>query len=158
MAKPSDPLSERVVASNRKALHEYEIFDKYEAGLVLLGTEVKALRDGKCNLAGAFARLDGGELWLHGIEISEYSHGNRQNHTPKRVRKLLLHRAELRKIDAKVRERGFTLVALRLYFKGGIAKVEIGVARGLKVHDQREAKAKREAKRDIARALGRKDR
>ncbi len=145
----------RVIATNRKARHEYELLETFEAGVSLVGTEVKALRDGRCDLSTAYAAIEGDEVWIKGLEIGEYEYGNRQNHEPRRKRKLLLHRREIRKLQAKTRERGFTVVALRLYFRKARVKVEIALARGRKLHDRRDAKAKREAQRDIARALGR---
>ena len=141
-----------VVTRNRKAFHEYEILDKIEAGLVLVGTEVKSLRAGHAILDGAFARLDDGELWLFNCEIPEYEMGNRFNHKPKRQRKLLLHRREIAKFVGKASERGFTLVPLQIYFKRGRAKVELAVGRGKQLHDKRESKKKQDAKREIQRA------
>jgi SsrA-binding protein len=145
----------QVIATNRKARHEYEILEVVEAGLALTGTEVKSLRAGNCNMTDAYAAPLGDELFLKNLDIAEYSHGNRQNHDPRRPRALLLHKREIRKLTESTRERGFTLVPLRLYFKGGWAKVEIAVARGRKLHDKRESKAKREAEREMARARGR---
>lgn len=142
----------KVVTRNRKAFHEYEILDRIEAGLALVGTEVKSLRAGYGNLDGAYAKLDAGELWLVGSEIPEYEMGNRLNHKPKRTRKLLLHRREIEKFAGKASQQGFTLVPLQIYFKDGRAKVEIAVARGKQQHDKREAKKKAEAQREIKRA------
>ena len=153
-SKPGDD-GRKVVATNRKARYEYEILETLEAGLVLVGTEVKSLRAGRCNLTGGFAVIEEDGGWVKGIEIEEYSHGNRLNHDPKRPRRLLLHKQELRKLRARTRERGFTLIPLRIYFREGRAKVEVGVARGRQLHDRRQAKAKKEAARDIARAVGR---
>jgi SsrA-binding protein len=147
----SKPEVERLVAQNRKALHDYEILDRFEAGIALVGTEVKALRDGKCNLTGAFARIEGEEVFLHGMEIAEYVYGNVLNHIPKRSRKLLLHRHQIRKLDQQSRLKGHTLVPLRIYFKGAKAKVEVAVGRGRAVHDKRQAKAEQEARREIER-------
>jgi SsrA-binding protein len=141
------------ICRNRRALHEYEILDQIECGLVLVGTEVKSLRDGHASLDDSYARLDGGELWLIGAEIPEYLHGNRLNHKPKRPRKLLLHRREIDKFAGKASERGLTLVPLRMYFKDGKAKVELAVAKGKQAHDKRESLKKADARRDIDRAM-----
>jgi SsrA-binding protein len=143
----------RVVASNRQATHNYEILETYEAGLVLRGTEVKSLRDGKANLRESFARIEGEEAWIVGCHISPYAQGNRENQDPLRKRKLLLHRAELNRLLGKIQERGLTLVPLRLYFKRGRAKVELGLARGKKLHDKRQAIREREARREMDRAV-----
>jgi SsrA-binding protein len=129
----------KTVARNRKARHEYELLEKVEAGLVLTGTEVKSLRNGKANLEDAYAEIDKGEVWLLGCDIPEYLQANRMNHVPKRRRKLLLHRREIAKLDSKAGEKGLTLVPLSIYFKKGIAKVELSVARGRKTYDKREA-------------------
>ncbi len=144
-----------VVCTNRKARHQYEILETFEAGLALVGTEVKSLRDKRCDLTGAYAAVEGGEVFLKGAEIAEYACASRMNHDPRRRRKLLLHRLEIRRIAARTREKGFTLVPLRVYFSQGKAKVEIALARGRKLYDRREAKAKREAEREMARAVGR---
>jgi SsrA-binding protein len=141
------------ICRNRRATHDYEIHDTLECGIVLVGTEVKSLRAGHASLDEAYARIDEGELWLHGAEIPEYLFGNRLNHKPKRARKLLLHRREIDKFAGKASEKGFTLVPLRLYFRGGNAKVEVAVARGKQTHDKRESVKKNEAKRDMDRAL-----
>jgi SsrA-binding protein len=143
----------RVVCRNRRATHDYEILDAIECGLVLTGTEVKSLRDGHASLDDAYAKIEDGELWLIGSEIPEYAMGNRMNHKPKRQRKLLLHRREIGKFAGKASQRGFTLVPLRLYFKTGLAKVELAVARGKQLHDKREAQKKAEAQREIRRAM-----
>jgi SsrA-binding protein len=145
----------KVVARNRRARHDYELLEKVEAGMVLTGTEVKSLRDGKANLEDAYAEVDSGEIWLLGCDIPEYRQANRMNHVPKRPRKLLLHRREINKLGIKAAEKGLTLVPLSLYFKKGIAKVELCVARGRKTFDKREALKQQEAKRDIARAMRR---
>ncbi len=145
----------KVVATNRRARHEYEILDRWEAGLVLVGTEVKALRQGKANLGDAYAEIRDGEAWLLKMHIGPYEQGNRENHEPFRSRKLLLSRRELRKLRPRLEERGLTLVPLRLYFKRGLAKVELGLGRGRKLHDKRDATAKRDADRRIASQLGR---
>ena len=143
----------KVIAENRKARHEYQLLDRYEAGIVLTGTEVKSLRDGRATLQRAYADLRGGELWLVGAHISTYDQGNIANHDPDRDRKLLLHRREIEQVTGKVRERGFTLVPTRLYFKDGRAKVEIALARGKDVRDKRRTVADRDAKRHIEREL-----
>jgi SsrA-binding protein len=143
----------KLISRNRRAFHEYDILEKMECGIVLTGTEVKSLRDGQASLEEAYARIDGGEVWLIGSEIPEYAMGNRLNHKPKRPRKLLLHRREIGKFAGKASQRGFTLVPLRLYFKHGLAKVELAVARGKQVHDKRQAQKKSEAQRDIQRAM-----
>ena len=143
----------KVICRNKRAFHEYAIFDRVECGLVLTGTEVKSLRDGLANLEDAYGKLDGGEVWLIGSDIPEYSMAHRENHKPKRPRKLLLHRQEINKVIGKASERGYTLVPLRLYFKQGRAKVELAVARGKQQHDKRESKKKADAQREIRRAL-----
>ena len=146
----------RTICRNRRAFHEYEVTDRLECGIVLVGTEVKSLRGNHCLLEDAYAKIDEDELWLIGCEIPEYAMGNRLNHKPKRPRKLLLHRRELAKFADKASQRGFTLVALSLYFKNGRAKVEIAVARGKQMHDKRESLKKADAQRDIQRAMSRK--
>ena len=142
----------KIVTRNRKAAHEYELSDRLECGVVLVGTEVKSLRDGHCSLDGAYAKVDDGELWLIGCEIPEYAMGNRLNHKPKRDRKLLVHRRELAKFAGKASERGFTLVPTSVYFRNGRAKVEVAVARGKQLHDKRQAVKTAEAKREMDRA------
>ncbi|RKY17261.1 MAG: SsrA-binding protein [Planctomycetota bacterium] len=141
----------KIIARNRKAFHLYEIFDRYEAGLCLKGTEVKSLRDGKVSLDGAFAHFRGNELYLFNLDIPPYMHGNIHNHDPKRPRKLLLRRRELRKLRVRVLERGFTLVPLSIYFKRGWAKVEIALARGRSRADKKDRIKEREARREIRR-------
>lgn len=145
----------KVIATNRRARHEYIILDQWEAGLVLQGTEVKALRAGKANLGDAFAEIRDGEAWLVKMHIGPYEQGNIQNHDPFRRRKLLLSRRELRKLRPRLEEQGLTLVPLRVYFRRGLAKVELGLARGKKLHDKRQASARRDADRRIAASLGR---
>src|SRR6516164_5623588 len=145
----------KIVARNRKARHEYDLLEKVEAGIVLTGTEVKSLRNGKANLEDAYAEIDKDEVWLLGCDIPEYVQANRMNHVPKRKRKLLLHRREISKLATKSNEKGMTLVPLSIYFKKGMAKVELSVARGRKTFDKREAMKKQEAKRDINRAMRR---
>lgn len=153
--KPSQDETDgiRVVCRNRRAFHEYEISETLECGLVLTGTEVKSLRDGSGSLEDAYAKIDGGEVWLIGSDIPEYAMGNRFNHKPKRARKLLLHRREIAKFAGKASQRGFTLVPLRIYFRAGRAKVELAVARGKQLHDKRQAQKKAEAQREIRRAM-----
>jgi SsrA-binding protein len=149
----ADQDGEKVVCRNRRAFHDYDILDRLECGLVLTGTEVKSLRQGKASLEDAYARLEDGEVWLLGADIPEYALGTHANHPPKRPRKLLLHREEIDKFAAKATQRGYTLVPLRLYFRGGRAKVELAVAKGKKLHDKRETLKKSEAAREIKRAL-----
>jgi SsrA-binding protein len=145
----------KLVAQNRKARHDYHVEDTYEAGLVLTGTEVKSLRAGRASLVDGFAEVRDSEVWLQGVHIPPYTEGTWTNHEPRRARKLLLHRREIERIDARVRERGLTLVPLALYFKDGRAKVEIALARGKKAYDKRQAIAKRQADREAAAEMGR---
>ncbi len=145
----------RVIASNRKARHEYAILKTYEAGIVLRGTEVKSLREGRVSLADAFAQEHEGELMLYGLHIAEYGYGTWTNHAPRRTRKLLLHRVEIERILARLQEGGITLVPLSMYFENGWAKVELGLARGLRSYDKRQVLAERDANREIARQMGR---
>jgi SsrA-binding protein len=144
---------DRVVAQNRKARHEYHVLDTWETGIVLQGTEVKSLREGKANLADAFATMSGGELWLYNLHISPYEQGNRFNHDPLRPRKLLMHRAELRKLVGQVEQKGLTLVPLDVHFSNGIAKVNLALVRGKKLHDKRDALKERAEKRDMERGF-----
>ena len=146
-------MAEKLIAENRKARHEYQLLERYEAGLVLTGTEVKSLRAGGATLQRAYADVRDGEVWLVGAHIAEYGHGNIQNHDPDRDRKLLLHRKEIASLLGKVRERGLTLVPTKLYFKDGKVKVEIAVGRGKELHDKRRDIAKRDAERQMERAL-----
>src|SRR6266852_2854412 len=141
------------IARNKRAFHQYAIFDTLECGIVLTGTEVKSLREGQASLEDAYARMEAGEVWLIGSDIPEYSMGNRMNHKPKRPRKLLMHRREIGKFAGKASQRGFTLVPLRMYFKNGKAKVEIGIAKGKQGHDKRQDAKKAEAQREIRRAM-----
>lgn len=145
----------KLIAQNRKARHDYHVEDVFEAGLVLVGTEVKSLRAGRATLGDGFAEIHEGEAFLHGVHIPEYTQGTWTNHEPRRVRKLLLNRHEIDKIDSKVKERGFTLVPLSLYFLDGRAKVEIALARGKKSYDKRHSLAERQANREKQQALGR---
>ncbi|MDQ1288612.1 MAG: SsrA-binding protein [Actinomycetota bacterium] len=142
-----------LVASNRKARHDYLVEDTYEAGVVLMGTEVKALRAGRASLVDGFAEVNGGELWLLNVHIPEYAQGTWTNHAPRRKRKLLLHKTEILKIEAAVREKGKTLVPLALYFKDGRAKVEIAVARGKREYDKRHTLRERQDRREAERAM-----
>ena len=146
-------MAEKIVAENRKARHEYQLLERYEAGLVLTGTEVKSLRAGGGTLQRAYADVRDGEVWLVGAHIAEYGQGNVANHDPDRDRKLLLHRKEIASLIGKVRERGFTLVPTKLYFKNGKAKVELALARGKEQRDKRRDIAKRDAERQMERAL-----
>jgi len=144
-----------LVAQNRRARHDYHIEDTFEAGLVLTGTEVKSLREGRASLIDGYAAVGEGEVWLHNVHIPAYTQGTWTNHEPRRPRKLLLHREQIRKLGSKTQESGLTVIPLTLYFKDGYAKVEIGVARGKKSYDKRHSIAEREAKRDAARAMAR---
>lgn len=143
----------RVVCQNRKAWHDYQILETYEAGMVLTGTEVKSLRAGRANLKDSYARIANSELWLENMHISPYEQGNRFNHDPKRARKLLMHKREIMRLWGQTREKGLALIPLKVYFKDGRAKVELALARGKKMHDKREAIARREAQRQVERAL-----
>ncbi|WP_416900999.1 SsrA-binding protein SmpB [Micromonospora echinospora] len=145
----------KVVASNRRARHDYSILDTYEAGMALTGTEVKSLRAGRASLVDAFAQERDGELFLHGMHIPEYVQGTWTNHEPRRTRKLLLKRLEIDRLIGKSREGGLTMVPLQVYFSDGWAKVEIGLAKGKKAYDKRQDLAKRDAAREINRAMGR---
>ena len=144
-----------VIATNRKARHNYAILDTYEAGIALVGTEVKALRDGKASLVDAFATVDDGEVWLRGLNIAEYGNGSWTNHAPRRNRKLLLHRREIDNLIGKIRDGNLTLVPLSLYFNDGRVKVELALARGKQAHDKRHDIAKRTARREVEREVGR---
>jgi SsrA-binding protein len=141
------------ICQNRRAFHEYEVMEKLECGLVLTGTEVKSLRDGGAGLEDAYAKIEDGEVWMLGSEIQEYAMGNRMNHKPKRPRKLLMHRREIAKFAGKASQQGFTLVPVRMYFKNGRAKVELAVCRGKQLHDKRETMKKKDAEREIKRAM-----
>jgi SsrA-binding protein len=145
----------KVIAQNKKARHDYSIEDVFECGIVLTGTEVKSLRMGRASLIDGFAMVDKGELWLSGVHIPEYTQGTWTNHTPRRDRKLLVHSAEIRKLSARMKEGGLTLVPLSLYFKDGKAKIELAVAKGKKVHDKRAALMERQAGREIEREVSR---
>jgi SsrA-binding protein len=145
--------AQKIVSENRKAYHDYHVLETFEAGVVLLGTEVKAIREGRVNLRDSFARLDEGEVFVHGVHISPYSHRGYAQHDPLRRRKLLLHASEIRKLIGKTVERGMTLVLLRLYFKSGRAKLEVGLAKGKKDIDRRETIKRREAEREARAAM-----
>lgn len=145
--------AKKVIARNKKAFHDYTIEDTFEAGLVLMGTEVKSLRMGRASLLDGYATFYGDELWLEGVHIPEYVQGTWTNHTPRRRRKLLLHRSELTRLEQKSREAGHTIVPLALYFKDGRAKVEIGLAKGKKLHDKRQALRERQDRREVDRAM-----
>jgi SsrA-binding protein len=156
VAKPrssSDKTATKLLAQNRKARFIYQIDEILEAGVVLAGSEVKSIRDGKATLLDAFAQVDGGEAWLHQMDIGVYTFAHARNHEPRRKRKLLLHRSEIDRLIGKVREKGYTLVPLSLYEKDGRVKVEIGLAHGKEQHDRREDTKKREAQREIDRAM-----
>jgi SsrA-binding protein len=143
----------KVMASNRKVFHEYEILDTFEAGLVLVGSEIKSIRAGQVSLLDGYVQFESSEAWLINVHIAQYDPASRFNHDPRRRRKLLLHRREIQRLMGKVQEKGFTLVPTRLYLKDGRAKVEIGLARGKRLYDKRQAIAKRDSDRQIARAL-----
>lgn len=145
----------KIVASNRKARHEYEIMETFEAGMVLKGPEVKSIRDGKVSFQDAFATVDGGEVWLHSLHISPYEQANRWNDEPTRVRKLLLKKSEIRKLVGKVEEKGLTLIPLDIHFTRGRAKVQLALARGRKLHDKREKLKRQTQEREARRAMDR---
>lgn len=149
----TQPPTDRVVTSNRRAFHEYFIEETIETGIVLSGTEIKSIRDGKATISEAYARIENGELWLIGAHVSPYAQGSYTNHEPDRPRKLLAHRSQIRELQELVERKGMTLIPLRLTLKRGRAKVEIGVARGKKLYDKRASDAEREATRDIQRAM-----
>jgi SsrA-binding protein len=150
MAEPSQP----VVIVNRKARHDYFIDETIEAGLVLTGSEVKSIRDGRCNLVDSFARISRGEAYISNVHISQYDPAHRDNHEPTRSRKLLLHRLEIDRLEGKLKQKGLTLIPLRIYFNArGRAKIELGLGRGKKLHDKRQSIKEREAKRETARAM-----
>ena len=149
------PEPERVIARNRRARHDYHLEETWEAGIVLQGSEVKALRAGRASLVDGFAIVDDGEIWLHGVHIPQYTQATWTNHASRRKRKLLLHRREIDKIERRINESGLTVVPLSLYFKDGRAKVEIALARGKKTWDKRQALAERQATREVEQAVGR---
>jgi SsrA-binding protein len=145
----------KIICRNKRAFHDYNVLDRMECGVVLTGTEVKSLREGSSSLEDAYAKIEHGEVWMIGADIPEYSMAHRQNHKPKRPRKLLLHRREIEKFAGKATQRGFTLVPLRMYFKKGLAKVELAVARGKQLHDKRQDLKKTDAQREMRRAMSR---
>ena len=147
------PQGIKILSDNRQAGHNYFLFDRYEAGMVLTGTEVKAAKSGKVQLKDAYAAIEKGEAWLQNAHISEYSHGNRENHVPVRSRKLLLHRDEIDKLEAKTREKGFSLIATKVYLKNGKIKCELALARGKKFHDKRETERARTAEAEARDAI-----
>ena len=155
VAKSSNRPVRKLIAQNKKARHEYAILDTYECGVVLMGTEVKSLREGRASLADAFATIDDGEVYLHNVHIPEYAFGSWTNHTPRRVRKLLLHKGEIQRLIGRTKESGLTLVPLSLYFTEGKVKVELALARGKKTWDKRQDLARRDADREVRRELGR---
>ncbi|HEY7667366.1 MAG TPA: SsrA-binding protein SmpB [Actinomycetota bacterium] len=152
---PRDPQDEKTVASNRKARHDYQILERLEAGIRLTGDEVKSLRGGRASLAEAFARVRDGEAWLEGLHIPPYEQGDKRRHVAVRPRKLLLHRREIDKLDAKMAEQRLALVPLRIYFTHGLAKVELGLGRGKREYEKRRSIAERDQAREIERELGR---
>ena len=145
--------AQRVIAENRKAFHDYHVLDKWEAGLALLGTEVKAIREGRVNLRDSFARIDNGEVWLMNVHISPYSHSGYAGHDERRQRKLLMHRDEIRKLTGQVAQKGLTLVPLELYFKKGRVKVLLALVKGKQAHDKRETLRRREVDRETRAAV-----
>lgn len=145
-------MPDKTVAVNRRAHHDYAVEETLEAGIVLTGTEIKSIRAGRANLAEAYARIERGEAWLIGAHIAPYEQGNRNNHEPTRVRKLLLHRDQISELIGRTHAKGFTLVPLKLYIRGGIAKLELGVARGKKSYDKRRTIAERDARRELDRS------
>ena len=151
MAKQKE--TQKLIANNKKAYHDYFIEESYEAGIALHGTEVKSMRQGKCSIKESFIRIENGEVYVYGMHVSPYEKGNIFNKDPLRVKKLLLHKYEINKLSGKVAEKGLTLVPLQVYFKGSLVKVEVGLCKGKKNYDKRDAMAKRDAKRDIDRAM-----
>ncbi len=143
--------SVKLVANNKKAYHDYFIDEKYEAGIALAGTEVKSLRMGKCSIKEAFVRIENGEMLIYGMHVSPYEKGNLFNKDPLRVRKLLLHRSEINKLTGRIKEKGYTIVPLQVYFRGSLAKVEVGLARGKKLYDKRQDIAKKDMRREAER-------
>ena len=155
---PADKSSFKTIAENRKAWHDYFILESYEAGIELVGTEVKAIRQGGVNLKDSWCTVEDGELWVKGMHISPYDHGNIFNRDPMRVRRLLLHKKEINKLFEQVKQEGLTLIPISLYFKGSRVKVQVGLCKGKKLHDKRDAMAAEAAKRDIDRAIKEKNR
>ena len=148
-------MEKKVISTNRKAFHDYHIFDKFVAGIVLTGTEIKSIRKGMLNLKDSFAKIEDGEIFLYNMHISPYEQGNRYNHKPDRVRKLLLKKQEILKMHSKIKKEGYTVVPLELFLSHGFAKLEIGLAKGKKLYDKREAIAKKTVDRDLARQIKR---
>ncbi len=148
-------MDKKVVSTNRKAFHDYLIFDKFVAGIVLTGTEIKSIRKGMLNLKDSFAKIEDGEIFLYNMHISPYEQGNRFNHEPERVRKLLLNKQEIMKMLGKIKKEGYTIVPLELFLSHGFAKIEIGLAKGKKIYDKRESIAKKTQDRDMQRGLKR---
>lgn len=148
-------MSIKVIAANRKAYHDYHVLETLEAGIALLGTEIKSIRTGGVNLREAYARVENGEVWLHNLHIARYDPGNQFNHDPDRARKLLLHKKEIQEMAVQTQGKGLTVVPLRLYLKDHLAKVELGVVRGKKLYDKRDAEARKDAEREMARAVRR---
>jgi SsrA-binding protein len=151
MSKANPEENIKIIAQNKKAFHDFEMSERFEAGIVLLGTEVKSLREGRANLKDSYARVKRSEVFLVGLHISPYTHATYDNHDPERVRKLLLHKSEIKRLLGKTQERGFSLVPLKLYFKNGKAKVEIALARGKKEYDKRESLKRKEEAREMDR-------
>lgn len=148
-------MERKIITTNRKAFHDFTIFEKYEAGIVLTGTEIKSIRSSAVNLKDSFCKIDDNEIFLYNCHISPYENGNRYNHTPTRTRKLLLTKKEILKMQTKVKKDGYTIVPLEIYFKQGLAKIEIGLAKGKKLHDKRDDIAKKDQKREMDRAVKR---
>ncbi len=146
-------MNKKVITTNRKAYHDYMIFDKFIAGIVLTGTEIKSIRKGAINLKDSFAKIENGEIFLHNCHISPYEQGNRYNHEPERVRKLLLNKKEIFKMLGKIKKEGYTIIALELFLSNGFAKLEIGLGKGKKLYDKREDLAKKSQNRDMQRAM-----
>ena len=146
-------MEEKIVSRNRKALHNYHVDEAFEAGIVLTGTEVKSVRHARVNLKDSYARLEGGELYLYNMHISPYEQGNRFNHDPLRIRKLLMHRVEINRLHGKVKEKGYALVPLKVYFRGGLVKVELALARGKKMYDKRRDIKEKDSRREMERAV-----
>lgn len=158
MEKSKKNSSNKVITTNRKARHDYHVYDTIEAGITLMGTEVKSIREGKASLVDAYAKIEKGEAWLLNVHIPEFKQGSFFNHEPRRKRKLLLHKSQIIKLENKIEEKGFTLIPLKLYFKGPYIKVELGICRGKKQYDKRTALKEREAKREIERNLAARNR
>ena len=145
--------AQKIICKNKKASHDYHLGETFEAGIVLKGTEVKSLREGRANLKDSYASIEGGEVYLYNCHISPYSHGSDANHDPLRTRKLLFHKKEIKRLIGKIKEKGLTLIPLKLYFSNGIAKIEMALAKGKKLYDKREDMKQRDAKKDIERAF-----